>query len=118
MSLGRLAICNATENSPLIFHAMDFKITSINKASGKSLSGFTLIETMFSLGVTTLCLATLGSFFVFSTHSFTSLFNYVDLDDANRIAMDQLTRDVRQANSVKSSTTNTLVLVDADGNDL
>src|SRR5207244_2606682 len=36
-------------------------------------------------------------------------------DDANRIAMDQLTRDVRQANCVTAFTTNTLTLQDSDG---
>jgi prepilin-type N-terminal cleavage/methylation domain-containing protein len=92
---------------------MDFKITS-TKTETKS-RGFTLIEMLFTVGVTTLCMAALATFFLFSTHSFTTLFNYVDLDDANRIAMDQLTRDVRQANSVFSYTSNQLVLVDSDG---
>src|SRR2546423_10146496 len=97
---------------------MDFKTMFTKATVGKRRSGFTLLEIVFSVGVTTLCLGSLASFFLFSTHSFTTLYNYVDLDDANRIAMDQLTRDVRQANSVKSYTTNNLVLADSDGLDL
>ena len=81
-------------------------------------SGFTLVETLISVGITSLCLIALASFFLFSTHSFSTLFNYVDLDDANRIAMDQLTRDVRQSNCVKSYSTSTLVLTDSDLADL
>ena len=81
-------------------------------------AGFTLIEMMFSVGITVLCLITLGAFFVFCSHSFATLFNYVDLDDVNRIAIDQLTRDVRQSNNVKSFTTNQLVLTDYDLADL
>src|SRR5438093_3872463 len=94
---------------------MDFKITSTKAVANQRCAGFTLIETLFTVGITTLCLAALGGFFVFSSHGFTTLFNYVDLDDANRLAMDQLTRDVRQANSVSSYTTNSLTLQDSDG---
>jgi Tfp pilus assembly protein PilW len=92
---------------------MDFKTTftrTRSDAQDRRRGGFTIIELMFTLGITTLALATLMSFFVFSTHGFATLFNYVDLDDANRIAMDQLTRDIRQASYVISYTSNTLVL--------
>jgi hypothetical protein len=43
------------------------------------------------------------------------MFNYVDLDDANRIAVDRITRDVRQSNKVTAYTTNSLTLQDSDG---
>ncbi len=95
---------------------MDFKITSIKAGGVKTSSGFTLLELLFSVGITTLCLSVLAVFFMFCTHSFTTLFNYVDLDEANRLAMDQLTRDVRQSNGVQSFTTNNLVLLDSGGN--
>lgn len=94
---------------------MDYKTTSIKLRPRRGRSGFTLIEMMFTVGITALALGALASFFVFSTHSFTTLFNYVDLDDANRLAMDQVTRDVRQANSVTGYTTNSLTLQDSDG---
>src|ERR1043166_1457826 len=112
---------------------MDFKITSIENSrrlesrpippcgTGKPAlrsGGFSLIETLVTIGVTAICLLALASFFLFSTHSFATLFNYVDLDDLNRIAMDQLTSDVRQAICVKSYTTNTLTLTDSDSVDL
>src|SRR5438067_507671 len=112
---------------------MDFKITSIKNTrrleirlippcrTGKPApgrSGFSLIETLVTIGVTSICLLALASFFLFSTHSFATLFNYVDLDDLNRIAMDQLTCDVRQAICVKSYSTNSLTLSDADSVDL
>src|SRR4051812_41339391 len=97
---------------------MDSKITFTESRSHGRRSGFTLIETLFTVGVTALSLLALASFFLFSTHSFATLFNYVDLDDANRIAMDQLTRDVRQCDSVKTYSTNSLVLTDFDLADL
>jgi hypothetical protein len=94
---------------------MDFRITSADVGPHKRRAAFTLIELLFTVGITGLCLACLSVFFVFSTHSFATLFNYVDLDDANRIAMDQLTRDVRQSNCVTAYTTNSLTLQDSDG---
>ena len=76
--------------------------------------GFALIETIVAAGITTILVVIICSFAVFSSHSFAALYNYVDLDDANRIGMDRVTRDVRQANRVKAATTNSLVLEDAD----
>ena len=85
---------------------MDSKAMFTKRGKNARRSGFTLLEILFSMGVTTLCLAALGLFYVFSTHSFATLFNYVDLDDANRIAMDQLTRDIRQSDCITGFTTN------------
>ena len=94
---------------------MDFKATFTEPVKNAGRSAFTLIEILFTMGITTLCLSALGLFYVFATHSFATLFNYVDLDDANRIAMDQLTRDIRQSDCIASFATNQLVLQDSDG---
>lgn len=80
--------------------------------------GFALVEAMIATGITTVIVLVLCSFAVFSSQSFAALFNYVELDDANRIAMDRITRDVRQANRVKAATTNSLTLEDADNTEI
>lgn len=91
--------------------------TSIKLRSRVRGAAFTLVELLFSIGVTTLCLAALSAFWVFASHSFATLFNYVDLDDTNRIAMDQLTRDIRQANCVTAYgvNSNSISFQEADG---
>lgn len=94
---------------------MDFKTTFIERDRRSRSSGFTLVEVVFTVGITSLCLTALAMFLVFSTHSFATLFNYVDLDDANRLAMDQLTRDVRQADGVSAFTGDSLTLKDSGG---
>src|SRR5687767_7477390 len=76
--------------------------------------GFALVEAMFAAGITTILVLVLCSFSMFSSQSFAALFNYVELDDINRIAMDRITRDVRQANRVKAATSTSLTLEDAD----
>ena len=76
-----------------------------------------LAEALIAIGVTALLVLVICTFSVYSSHSFAALYNYVDLDDGNRIAIDQLTRDVRQSNRVMYCATDghVLVLEDADG---
>src|SRR6266404_1959422 len=76
--------------------------------------GFILAEAMVSIGVVSILMIAVCSFTMFSARSFASLFNYVDLDDANRIVMDQLSRDIRQSISVTNFSTTFLTLVDGD----
>lgn len=71
-----------------------------------------------ALGVMSLIVLAVTTFTMFSGQTIVQLYNYVDLDDDNRTAIDQITRDVRQANRVKSCTTGTLTLEDADGLDI
>jgi Tfp pilus assembly protein PilW len=91
---------------------MVFKITSTKPLRRQT--AFLLAETMFGMGVVTLLVLAVIAFSVFSTRSFAAMFNYVDLDDRNRVAIDHLTRDVRQCNRVKSATQTRLVLEDSD----
>lgn len=67
-----------------------------------------------AIGITGILITAICAFTVFSGKSFAALFNYCDLDSANRIAMDQLSRDVRQANRVTAFSTNSLSLEDSD----
>src|SRR5689334_9093840 len=82
------------------------KPTSTNRKA----SGFLLAEALVAIGITSLLVLAVCAFTMFSGHSFAALFNYVDLDDANRICMDQLSRDIRQANKVNNFSANQLEL--------
>ncbi|HTD85958.1 MAG TPA: hypothetical protein VK850_05230 [Candidatus Binatia bacterium] len=81
-------------------------------------AGMTLAEALVSMCVVMLVLLALCAFSMFSTRSFVTMYNYVDLDDANRIAMDTLTRDVRAAKSVIDCNASRLILQDSDGKTL
>jgi hypothetical protein len=53
---------------------------------------------------------TLVALLVFYTaHSFAAMFNYVDLDQYSRNALDRMSMEIRQADRLVSSTTNQLV---------
>lgn len=99
---------------------MDSKITSFNRA--KQASGFGLSEFLVVMGLSSLLSVALMCLLMLSGRSFAAIYNYVDLDDANRVCMDQMSRDIRQANRVKSYTTNgpvvTLTLEDSDLSDI
>jgi hypothetical protein len=80
---------------------------------------------MMAMGLTTLLVLVICAFSLFTSRSFAGMFNYVDLDERNKLTMDQLSRDVRQAKRLKSCVTNsatmtvqTITLEDADGTDL
>lgn len=71
-------------------------------------SALTLPEMMFTLSVGAILGAALLSFSLYAGKSFAALTNYVDLEQKSQIALDSLTREVRQANRVVSFSTTTL----------
>ena len=93
---------------------MECRITS-TRSVRRTASGMLLAEAMVAMGIIAIVMMAICAFTLFSGQSVAQLLNYVDLDDANRLAIDQITRDVRQANRVTGCTSNILVLEDADG---
>jgi len=97
---------------------MASKITSIEPHAGPRRAAFVLSEMIVAIGITSLLMVGLVAFFMFAGQSFAAMFNYSDLDGANRIAMDTLTTDLRQCNKVTACATNNLTLQDYDGSTL
>jgi Tfp pilus assembly protein PilW len=93
---------------------MDCKATSTRKRR-RSAAGATLVEALIAIGVTGLIMLALASISMVSGRSFVAFANYVDLDSDNRIAMDTLTRDLRECNQVSGFSTNQLVIEGMDG---
>lgn len=69
-------------------------------------AGYTLVETMVGVVLFSIAAMAFASLFLFSIKSFASLANYAILDVQNREAMDQLSREIRQAKAVKSYVSN------------
>jgi Tfp pilus assembly protein PilW len=90
---------------------MVFKITSTKR----NLAGSSLAEVLMAAGITGILALVLVSMSVLSGRSFAAFYNYVDLDDSNRIAMDTLTRDLRGCNRITACSSSQLVIEDADG---
>ena len=81
----------------------------------KSRGGFTLVEVMVATGLFGVASLALCSVYLFSTTSFAALVNYAELDKINRTAMDTMTKEIRQAQSVTDATANSLTIINADG---
>ena len=79
--------------------------------------GFTLVEMMIGLGLSSLILALSGSLWLFGSRSFVAMGNYTDLDAKSRNALDLMSRDIRQATRVtafqNSGTTKWLTVTNA-----
>jgi Tfp pilus assembly protein PilW len=94
---------------------MAFKITLTKPQGASSVTGMLLVEMMVALAIGALLVLVLCALSLYSSYSFLSLANYVDLDRFNRNAMDTITKEIRQANKVTAFTTNSITFEDYDG---
>src|SRR6266516_3469363 len=88
------------------------KITSTSK---RRRAAFTLVELMVMSGVALVVLAAVLSFLAFSNRSFASLTNYLDLDQKTQMAMDKMSREIRQVNRLTAYSSTSLTFEDFDG---
>jgi hypothetical protein len=94
---------------------MVYKTTSIRNEGLRNTSGSSLVEAMIAIGVTGLLMLVLANVSMLSGRMFVAFVNYVDLDDSNRLAMDTLTRDLRECQRVVSCSATQLQIEDPDG---
>jgi len=81
-------------------------------------AGFNLIEFVFAMGITSLFVMAIVSISVTTGRSFAEMVNYVELDQNNRTALDNLSREIRQVNFLSSYDATHLVFSDNDGQPL
>ena len=91
---------------------------SFNRRTDSRASGFTLAEMLVAIGVSSLIVVTILILTVSTGRSFAEMVNYVDLDHYNRVALDMMTRDLRQARYLESFGSNSMRFVDKDGQPL
>ena len=89
---------------------MDCKTTSITKRC----AGVSIIETWFAVGIFALLMAALASFCLYTSKSFAGLINYVDLEQKSQMALDTMTKEIRQTQCLTSITNNQLIFLDGD----
>jgi len=77
--------------------------------------GFTLVEMMVAAGLFGVMTATVCTLYLVCTRSFSSLANYAELDKINRVAMDTLTKEIRQARIVTDVQSNSFSIINGDG---
>lgn len=70
---------------------------------------------MISLGVGSLVLALILTFWSFAARSLAGIVNYIDLDQRSRHALDVLSREIRQTAGLRAATANSLTFSNLDG---
>ena len=96
-----------------MFLNLGSRTTSI-KRQGRQ-SGTTLIEMLVAMLVAAALVIALVKLSTSSSRSFAEILNYVDLNRANSVALDKLTREIRQTQFLASFQTNSLRFIDNDG---
>ena len=71
--------------------------------------GATLLELMVASGIGALVLLAMSSLSYYTARGFVAMGNYSDLDRKSRVALDQMTRDIRMCNYLVSSSATQLV---------
>jgi Tfp pilus assembly protein PilV len=84
------------------------------KLPPRTRQAWTLLEMMVAVGIFSLSSLGLMGLYLFSVKSMGSMYNYCLLDQYNRQAMDQLTREIRQATKVLNYTTNSVTILAAN----
>jgi prepilin-type N-terminal cleavage/methylation domain-containing protein len=87
------------------------KFTLSSQPLGRRSNGFSLLELMIGIVITSLTLLAMGTTAMFTARSFVASGNYADLDRASRNALDILTRDIREARGVSSFSNTKVTLI-------
>ena len=93
---------------------MEYKITSINRGR----SGFTLIELMVAAGLSAVIATAIGLLAFFSSRSFVAMTNYTTLAKQSQLALDKMSKEIRQAKSLTAYATNSITLLDVNNSAL
>jgi len=85
---------------------------------GRGQAGTTLMEIVIAVALTTIAGTALLILSSSTGRSLAEMSNYVDLDHENRMALDNLTRDLRQVRYLTGYSVNSVVCTDKDGAEL
>jgi Tfp pilus assembly protein PilW len=79
-------------------------------------AAFTLIEVIIAAGLGLMIATAILTLTWFSSRNFVAMSNYTDMSQLSRLALDKMSKDIRQMRQLTSFTTNSLVMRDSSGN--
>ena len=94
---------------------MDFKNT-FTRARGRV--AFTLVEVLVTSAITLLVGAAVAVLYLYSSRAFVTLNDYTDMCQSSQLALDKMSKDIRQAKQLTAFTNNSLTFSDVNGNAL
>jgi hypothetical protein len=83
---------------------------------GRRSRAFSLVEVMIATGLAGIVAAVLAMVVYFTSRSFVASTNYTDMALLSRMALDNMSRTIRQCRQVSDYATNSITLLDASGN--
>ena len=84
----------------------------------KRQSAFTLTEVLIASAISLILAGILAVFFAFSLRSFAAMTNYADMNQKSEMALDKMSKDIRQARSLTAYSTNSLTFLDVNNKSL
>jgi hypothetical protein len=91
---------------------MECKNTSI---SVHRQAAFTMIEMLVASSLALALAAVIATLTYHCSYSFVSMANYTDMNKQSQLALDKLSKEIRQARGLIAYSTNSITLLDADG---
>ena len=97
---------------------MEFKTTSTKNRCWNRASGATLVEYVVATAITLTVTIAIMSFSIYTSRSLAGMMNYVELENQSRLALDTMTKEIRQTTALTAFTTNSISFQDYDTNTL
>ncbi len=95
-----------------LFSGFEVRVSDFRAAA------FTLPEVLVASGLALVVVLSLVLLSIFASRSFAALANYMDLDQASRLALDKMSREIRQAQHLTDYSASSLTFQDRNGNPL
>src|SRR6476620_6020529 len=92
--------------------------TMFTKGRASQRRGFTLVEVMVATALAGIMVTVIAMLAYFTSRSFVAATNYTDMALSSRMALDNMSRSIRQARQVTAYATNSITLLDDDGNSI
>jgi len=93
--------------------------TSTRKRTGAGKrAGFTLVEVLIAAALALVVSAAVAVLYLYSSRTFITLNNYTDMCQTSQLALDKMSKDIRQAKAVTYYTNNAITFSDVNGNSL
>lgn len=79
---------------------------------------FTIIEVMIATVLASIVGVIIATFAIFSARSFAAMTNYADMNQDSQLAIDKMSKDIRQTRQLTAVSSNSLTFLDVYGNSL
>src|SRR5262245_43314275 len=78
-------------------------------------SGYTFVEMMVASAIAVMVATMVASLIFFSTRSYVTMGNYTEMGQRSQMALDKMSKEIRQAREVTAFTTNSITFLNSDG---